>query len=50
MLIRKEKFEVVDSFRYLGGSISQSHNCFEATTDSENGLEEFGQFASNTDK
>ena len=50
VIIRNDKFEVVDSFCYLGDSISQSGSCFEATTDSESGLEEFPQFASSTDK
>ena len=33
VIIRNDKFEVVDSFCYLGDSISQSGSCFEATTD-----------------
>ena len=33
VIIGNHKFEVVDSFRYLGDSISQSGSCFEATTD-----------------
>ena len=35
MIIRNDKFEVVDSFRYLGDSIGQSGSCFEATTKRE---------------
>ena len=48
--IGNDKFEVVDSFRYLGDSIGQSGSCFEATTDRESSREEFPQFASSTDK
>ena len=33
MIIGNDKFEVVDSFHYLGDSISQSVSCFDATTD-----------------
>ena len=33
VIIGNDKFEVVDSFCYLGDSISQSGSCFEATTD-----------------
>ena len=33
VIIRNDKFEVVDSFCYLGDSIGQSGSCFEATTD-----------------
>ena len=33
MIIRNDKFEVVDSFCYLGDCISQSQSCLEATTD-----------------
>ena len=33
VIIENDKFGVVDSFRYLGDSISQSGSCFEATTD-----------------
>ena len=50
VIIGNDKFEVVDSFRYLGDSIGQSGSCFEATTNSESGLEEFPQFASSTGK
>ena len=32
VIIGNDKFEVVDSFRYLGDSIGQSGSCFEATT------------------
>ena len=33
VIIGNDKFEVVDSFRYLGDSICHSGSCFEATTD-----------------
>ena len=33
VIIGNDKFEIVDSFCYLGDSISQSGSCFEATTD-----------------
>ena len=33
VIIGNDKFEVVDSFHYLGDSIGQSGRCFEATTD-----------------
>ena len=33
VIIGNDKFEVVDSFRYLGDSIGQSGSCFEATTE-----------------
>ena len=33
-IIRNDKFEVVDSFHYLGDSIGQSGGCFDTTTDS----------------
>ena len=33
VIIANDKFEVVDSFRYLSDSICQSGSCFEATTD-----------------
>ena len=34
VISRNEKFEVVDSFHYLGDSISQSGSCSEAKTNS----------------
>ena len=49
VIIGNDRFEVVDSFRYLGDSIGQSGGFFEATTDSESDLEEFPQFSSSTD-
>ena len=33
VIIGNDKFEVIDSFRYLGDSIGQSGSCFEITTD-----------------
>ena len=33
VVIGNDKFEVVDSFGYLGDSIGQSGSCIEATTD-----------------
>ena len=33
VIIGNDKFEVVDSFHYLGDSIGQSASCFEATID-----------------
>ena len=33
VIIGNGKFEVVDSFRHLSDSISQSGSCFEAATD-----------------
>ena len=33
VIIRNDKFEVVDSFHYLGDSTGQSGSCFEATTE-----------------
>ena len=33
-IIRNDKFEVVDSFHYLGDSIGQSGGCFDTTTES----------------
>ena len=41
VIIGNDKFEVVDSFHYLGDSIGHSGSCFKATTDSESSLEEF---------
>ena len=41
VIIGNDKFEVVDSFHYLGDYIGHSGTCFEATTDSKGGLEEF---------
>ena len=35
VIIGNDKFELVDSFRYLGNSIGQSGSCFEATTERE---------------
>ena len=49
VIIGNGKFEVVDSFRYLGDSIGQSGSCFEAITTVRATLKNF-EFASSTDK
>ena len=51
VIIGNDKFEVVDSCRYLGDSIGQSGSCFEVATDkSQISVEGFPQFSSSTDK
>ena len=50
VIIENDKFEVVDSFRYLGDSIGQSGSCFEATTDRVRAAWKNFQFSSCTDK
>ena len=50
VIIENYKFEVVDSFRYLGDSIYQSGSCFEATTDIVRAAWKNLQFSSSTDK
>ena len=50
VIIENYKFEVVDSFRYLGDSICQSGICFEATTDRVKAAWKNFQFSSSTDK
>ena len=49
-IIGNDKFEVVDSFCYLGDSISQSGSCFEATKERVRATWENFQFASSTDR
>ena len=50
VIIGNDKFEVEDSFHYLGDSIGQSGSCFEATTDRVRAASKNFQFASSTDK
>ena len=50
MIIGNDKFEVVDSFCYLGFSIDQSGSCFEVTTDRVRATWKNFQFASSTGK
>ena len=50
VIIGNDRFEVVDSFRYLGDSIGQSSGFFEATTDRVRAAWKNFQFASSTDK
>ena len=50
VIMGNDKFEVVDSFRYLGDSIGQSGSCFEATTDRVRVAWKNFQFVSSADK
>ena len=50
VIIGNDKFEVVDSFHYLGDYIGHSGTCFEATTDRVRAAWKNFQFASSTDK
>ena len=50
VIIGNDKFEMVDSFCYLGDSIGQSGSCFEGTTETLNAAWKNCQFTSSTDK
>ena len=50
VIIRNDKFQVVDSFCYLGDFISQPGSCFEAKTDGVRAAWKNFQFPSSTDK